>query len=153
MEGVWLVILLVVVFVAVALGVIGLVASWTRPQGGFMDWCKESFAAWRNDRHAAAGYDIEPVDTPLVDLFDSFEQYEGPAYLSGEELNSNFIDIKASPNTQKVVVTAEEMILKVQDISAKASRAVKRQGHSVKSVYAAPASVKTPRSSSTNSAA
>lgn len=123
MEDVWLVFLLVVVIVAVALGVIGLVVSWRRPQDGFIDWYKQSFAAWRTDRHATNTYDVEPVDTELTDLFDSFEQYEGEAYLSGEELNSNFIDIKASPNTQKVVVTAEEMIRKVQTISTKASRA------------------------------
>lgn len=122
MTHVWLAVLSVVVIMALAFGVIALVASWRKPEGGYVQWYAESFAEMKKDHLSTDGFSVAHQDTSLDQVFSTFTTYEGEAYLSPQEINDNFIDFKASPGAQKVVVTAEEIIDRTQKIARDSSK-------------------------------
>lgn len=121
---------------ALALGVIALVVSWRKPEGGYVQWYADSFAGIKKDHLSTDGFAVAHQDTGLDQIFNTFEEYDGEAYLSPQEINDNFIDFKASPGAQKVVVTAEEIILRTQQIARDGSkRAAKAATPVAKNVY------------------
>lgn len=122
MAHVWLPVLSVVFIMALALGVIALVVSWRKPEGGYVQWYADSFSEMRKDHLSTDSFVIAHQDTELDQIFSTFEEYDGEAYLSAQEINDNYIDFKASPGAQKVVVTAEEIIMRTQQIAVDSSK-------------------------------
>lgn len=65
----WLPLITVFVISVLAIGVIWLVASWRRPQEGFIEYYVDSIKAMRADRLGTDEFDVEHCDVSISDVF------------------------------------------------------------------------------------
>ncbi|USR79922.1 hypothetical protein [Arcanobacterium pinnipediorum] len=103
----WIALSIVIFVAGSAASVIGLVAFQRRPRQGFVEAYKESVKALRNHRQDDVMADVEHHDIAVADVFSSFTQFEGEAYMSPRELNSAVHELTAVAGVDKVIKVAD----------------------------------------------